>query len=369
MRKPWEINPGSDFASFLEQRMKELWEKQYREELDKARCVQLAELMQQAPRWTIDLYPTDVTVESSPPTEVKLLTTDVKEVKLQHSKPYRVVLFDSVSEFSSERPRTENWMKIWQSVEGHLRDSPDEMEEWYGARSSEEVYSILEKGHKKYVELVRDNSFQVDPPAKLRPRPVQGDIGDEVCIHRINSGNLNTAWRRKSDKVKLGVKNIRLVANLGVSGFVGSASIKWRGVAALVVAEALISAGYNVAIDAFMGSQNITNKENCAFIVPIKHYETPLDVQSLSSTLCFPAFFRLSGFLNFGMCEGELASDYGQPTDDDILRSFLQQYYHDPSEFIEIIKNDTLNKDKSRKEISRILDAVSALNTPQKEAA
>ena len=207
----------------------------------------------------------------------------------------RVVTFSSISDFTRIKDDP-NCLKIQQdSVERRLaNDSPSELERWFGCSSRAEYEEILANGHPRYVQMI-NKKMQCPAPKSIRRRLQFKDQGDEVCIHKINSGNLSTAWRSRSPRARTGSKSIRLVVNLGANCSVESKELQWVGVTTLTVAHAAELAGYNVAIDGFYGSIEITCKEDILMFFPIKQYEMPLDIQSLSSVLCYARYLQSSG--------------------------------------------------------------------------
>lgn len=281
----------------------------------------------------------------------------------------RIITFNSIAEFVSVK-KNKKCQDLWdESVvkrfNGEKGDTP--LKQWFDTESFPEFMTILESGKPEYTKLVMDGQMQAPPPQSIRRRKMQGDYGDEVCIHKINTGNLGTAWRRKSPRAKIGVKNIHLLANTGQHCGITAEQAKWVGVACLSIAEALQEAGYNVAVDAIMGAADISDKENIVFVVPLKPYEMPMDIEGLSGALCFPGFFRGAGFMNFGFAHGEIVSWLGTPyTDDSIRRDVIARYFTNPAELVELVSNEVRSKADVQRETTRIL---ASLEARQKQAA
>lgn len=281
----------------------------------------------------------------------------VKEMK-GFDKPVRVVQFESVSEFTKQKD-TQNCIDILRnSVMGKFEcDGPDTLNKWFGAKTKADVERILDKGDSSYVDMVRENEVRMPPPESIKRRKIRGEYGDEVCIHKINSGNLSTAWSRRSPKARVGSRNIRLIISTSNNWTITAEQLSWIGVTALVVAEGFEAAGYNLAIDVIMHSEKVTDQESIVLTIPVKHYESPLDIQSLSSVVCCPAFFRWSGFMNYGLAKGTPCGGLGCPINSDrIKKEILPKYYRNPSEIVELISNECLNKEEAMKEITRLTD-------------
>jgi hypothetical protein len=271
----------------------------------------------------------------------------------------RVVRFDSIYEFVQPKDNPKS-KQIWNDhVANHFKNGS--AMRWLGAENRKEFDSILEKGDARYTKLVLENPVEAPPPQSIKRRKLQGDHGDEVDIHKINFGNLSTAWRRRSAKTRIGYKNIKLIANTSQSSGISVEESKWVGIAALAIANALEMSGYGVAIDVIMGAIAVTDQEDIAFLVPLKPYETPIDVQGLSAAICFPGFFRGPGFMNLGLAEGIVGSGLGMPLSDERAWEILPKYFTNPSEIVQLISNSCRSKEQVEKEVARIIEKVTAL--------
>lgn len=285
--------------------------------------------------------------------------TEIIEKEPGQSYRTRIVTFDSIYEFAKIKD-TPRCLELWSGkICRRFRDGG--AEDWFGEMVTTEadLLRVLEHGDKIYTDLVLGNQVIAPPPQSIKRRAIFGDYGDELDIHKVNSGDNSTAWRRRSPRARIGVKNIRLLVNLSQSCGVGASKSKWVGIAALAIADGLEIAGYNVAIDAVMGSRGVTNKESCAFVVPIKPYDAPLDITGLSAATCFPGFWRGPGFMNFGLTEGDIDSGLGHTYfDSDIEEQIMDRYYKNPAEVVHLISNEVRDASAVKEQIKKVFDTL-----------
>lgn len=172
--------------------------------------------------------------------------------------------------------------------------------EWHGlsrdARRSETptgaVRRLLVEGWPRGVELMEAvrSGVEVPDPISVRRRGVWDAEGAEVDMQRVYAGALDTAWRRTKRLAGRGPQRVRLLVDSIASGGANADSMRWRGVAALVAADALTAAGYSVQVESTFrgGSEGIFYTPRCI----VKPYQSPLDLSTLAATTALPAFFR-----------------------------------------------------------------------------
>src|SRR5690606_24628605 len=108
---------------------------------------------------------------------------------------------------------------------------------WYDVDTKEEFNQILKYGHSRYVEMMLKDTIKMEAPVSIRRRKVNGDFGDDIDIHKVMSGQLSTAWRKRGAQPRVGIKNIRIMVNISMNNQVTSKQAVWRGVAALSLAQ------------------------------------------------------------------------------------------------------------------------------------
>lgn len=151
---------------------------------------------------------------------------------------------------------------------------------------------LLAEGWTRGVELMEQvaSAVEVPAPQSVRRRAFWLADGDEVDQQRVWAGALDSAWRRTKRASGAGPQRVRVLVDSIASGGEDSDTMRWRGVAALVLADALVGAGYTVQVESvFKGSsEGIDYTPRCI----VKAYGTPLDVSALAATTACPGFFR-----------------------------------------------------------------------------
>lgn len=163
-----------------------------------------------------------------------------------------------------------------------------------GETPTQTTLRLIREGWDEGVRLMDSvaGSVEIPTPLSIRRRNVWSDQGDEVEMQRVWQGQLDTAWRRVAKPLGMGPKRVRVVIDSIASGGEDEAKMRWRGVAAMKLADALINAGYSVQVEsAFKGFDG----EDWVARVIVKEYTSPLDLSSLAATTALPAFFRAMG--------------------------------------------------------------------------
>ena len=287
---------------------------------------------------------------------------------------YAALHFDSIQDFVRMKDTKESQECWHEVVEDKMRQqSKKDNLEWFGVESMQELQESLSIGNDRYVKLVDDSMVSFKSPTVLRRRRAYGNSGDELDVHRMNSGNFSSMWTYRSARPSTGIKNIRLVVNNCQSWNVESNDMKWIGVTAVVLSVALQNAGYNVNITGCSLSEdvfeNMMGKPDHHYqFYPIKDYSTNFDIKAICGATVSPAMFRTAGFMNKGV--------HGWPLDDGLGVSFkgrelvedcVGKIYNDSSELFFVIHNDILSKEKCKNEIDRILQEIETGEVEKKE--
>jgi hypothetical protein len=190
-------------------------------------------------------------------------------------------------------PDNESGLQSWRGGAGHG---------WCGTNSAKKkgetptqtTLRLIREGWDEGVKLMDSvaGSVEIPTPVSIRRRNVWSDQGDEVEMQRVWQGQLDTAWRKVAKPLGMGPKRVRVVIDSIASGGEDEQRMRWRGVAAMKLADALINAGYSVQVEsAFKGSDG----GDWIARVIVKEYTAPLDLSSLAATTALPAFFRALG--------------------------------------------------------------------------
>lgn len=155
---------------------------------------------------------------------------------------------------------------------------------------------LIRDGWRKGVDLMSEISKDISLPAPRMIRRAQRwmEQGDDVDMQRIWSGNLEQAWRGTHRDFRSGPQRVRLLIDAIETGGEDADTMRWKGVAALKLADALTEAGYSVQIESVIhcpdSSEGGKHKFTCRVIV--KDYTSPVDLLTLAATTAMPAFFR-----------------------------------------------------------------------------
>jgi hypothetical protein len=154
---------------------------------------------------------------------------------------------------------------------------------------------LVRDGWRKGVDLMEEVSKDIVLPAPRTIRRVQRwmDRGDELDMQSVWNGNIERAWRGTTRDYRSGPQRIRILIDAIESGGMDAKSMRWKGVAALKLADALTEAGYSVQIESVIHcpcSSKDSRKFKCRIIV--KEYTAPADLLTLAATTALPAFFR-----------------------------------------------------------------------------
>jgi len=152
---------------------------------------------------------------------------------------------------------------------------------------------LIRDGWSRGVELMTRVAADVEVPApvSIRRRARWTDAGDDLEMQRVYAGDLEHAWRRTQRASGNGPARVRLLVDSLAHAKATAHSMRWRGVAALVAADLLTSAGYSVQIESVM--HGLANGYRYAPSCIVKAYTAPLDLSSLAATTALPAFFRV----------------------------------------------------------------------------
>jgi hypothetical protein len=210
------------------------------------------------------------------------------------------ILWDSVAEPAQVAQTLtvgSNKSKAVSDAEGKGGTGDDQA--WFGAPSPKVLKERLQRGWPEGANRLQQIATRDINPMSIRRRRVRGDQGDEIDMQAVWRGDLSRAWTRTRRMSRSGaVRTLTIVCQLGDSAGVGSDKLFWRGAAALKLADALTSAGYNVGIYGAITSADCDegSKVSATQFVEIKATDAPLDLSALAALTAMPGFFRTSGF-------------------------------------------------------------------------
>lgn len=241
---------------------------------------------------------------------------------------------------------------------------------WTGCESAEQFASRIKQGWAEGADrLMRLPVAEISPTSIRRIRH-RGEQGDELDIHRVYRGELDTAWeyRKRGARSAVG-RNITIVCNICANWNVIAERLFWRGAAALRVAEALESAGYSVRIVAGMGATSIDSNGNVnnGYLFDIKSPEQPIDVANLASVVCLPGYFRIIGFAaKVWACNtnGLVSADNLGYSNTEPIEQAVAEWY--PNDYCIVQSSDVLDETSAAEWINQVIDSI---QEPIKSAA
>jgi hypothetical protein len=282
---------------------------------------------------------------------------------------FSTALFDSVQDglrFYETICKDESLIQRDRIVEFNNRHE----QRWTGCDSAEQFEGRIRQGWVEGADRLMKLPIKEVSPVSIKRRRYQGDQGDDLDIHKVNRGELDTAWTYRKRDVKRGVgRQVTVVCNLAANCGTNADSLFWRGASALRLAETLESAGYSVRIVAALCATGIDTNGNVdnAYLFEIKSLEQPIDVSNLASIVCLPAYFRIIGFgTKVWACNtnGMTAScGLGRSNDDGIARAMDEWY---PNEYYLTQPGSVLSERDAADWIAATVDAV---QNPQQLAA
>lgn len=207
---------------------------------------------------------------------------------------------------------------------------------WYGpdSPSPETTVKRVLGGWKEGAEEVRKRMERVEvtPPVSIKRRVVRADQGDELDIHAVLRGQLDTAWQSRRRRQAFGPRIVRIVAQTNLLAQTSSEELFWRGAAVVKLADVLTEAGYAVEIVGAHAATTVDmDRANWLLTFVLKHAQSPLDIESLAGVVCNAGFHRTFGFRAYEACTTKARSqkggtgDYSDSSGEIIERSDLKE--------------------------------------------
>lgn len=191
------------------------------------------------------------------------------------------------------RRNTEKWNEIARRNKSPIGRETD----WWGVANAEENRRIIASG--MWPEGVKRMQAALDTlatplPVSVRRAPRWSDQGDELDIHRVNNGQLDSAWRRSGPRRRTGNRSVTIMANVSINAGTSSEVLFWKGAAAMKLADVLTTAGYSVEVAAAFATKGMDRSycQNACLTTVIKPARAPLDLNALAVSICLAGFFR-----------------------------------------------------------------------------
>ena len=206
----------------------------------------------------------------------------------------------TLSEFVDECNRP----PVFKGNAEHLKDHKERDNlDWMGIKDEikpnetphECTTRLIREGWMRGVELMAEveKSLSLPPPKAIRRVQRWMNSGDDIDMQRVWNGDIDNAWRGTQRDFRSGPQRVRLLIDCIDSGGVDEKQMRWRGVAALKLADMLTEAGYSVQVESVMSTKDWPNgKHKFICRVVVKDYTQPADLLTLAATTALPAFFR-----------------------------------------------------------------------------
>lgn len=169
---------------------------------------------------------------------------------------------------------------------------------WWGVGHGTEARRILDSGEwPEGVARMLDTLGKIQStaqPTDSRRRRRWADNGDHVEMSRVWAGRVDVAWSRCTRQSMRAPAPVTIAVNLSQACNEHAERLFWRGAAAMLLADALTDAGYNVEIECWYTGTNFAEKgkADCAIGVTVKDARSPLDLNALAVTCAFGGYFR-----------------------------------------------------------------------------
>lgn len=175
---------------------------------------------------------------------------------------------------------------VWMGIKDEARDDEP---------SCAATQRIVREGWRRGVDLMQEVASQVTLPTPRAVRRVQRWMpqGDDVDMQQVWNGNLDKAWRGTTRDWRSGPQRIRILVDSIEGGGQGADIMRWRGVAALKLADALTEAGYSVQVESVISAVDSSSKtQRFVLRTIVKQYTDPVDLLTMAATTALPAYFR-----------------------------------------------------------------------------
>lgn len=223
------------------------------------------------------------------------------------------VVFDGVLDFCESRPSEANKHRDVDHYGDIYRTHRDPftgkqsnrfvmtLREWYGCADHYQVQKYVRDGWPEGLERLRNTlgSVKLPPLPSLRRTKSRGDMGDEVDMQRIWSGDLSQAWSRMESRDTMGRPvNATLVVNIGGNYHQTAERMFWTGATAAALCEAFRKSGRSCKILAVMPTEGLVADpwRNTLIEVPVQEYGRAVAMETIASMLCLTGTFRHYGF-------------------------------------------------------------------------
>ena len=168
---------------------------------------------------------------------------------------------------------------------------------WYGLDTPmdiSELSSLVRGGWAAGARKLFDTAGKITAPKveSLTRKSEWRDQGEELNLDKLYSGEIDTMWRGFKPQIKKSGRSrvVKIVYGLACYAGQSNESLFWSGACAAVLSDALVKAGYSVAVDGLIRGRN--KGHEFELTIKIKGSESMMSVASLAGVACLSGFFR-----------------------------------------------------------------------------
>jgi len=253
--------------------------------------------------------------------------------------------YDSMSDLRADEVPEQN-QGVFNTTVLRINDQPSLG--WWGVHGGcKGVEEALLNGWPQGTKKMREALGKVEVPAlpTMRRKRTRGASGDFVDIHRVNTGQLATAWDRMERKQSLSHtrSHVTIAVDLTANGDMSAEQGVWRGVAAMAIADAAQRSGRQVRIIACDGTIGNCTQRSCNGLdisVTVKKYTEQIGLDMLAAIVALLGTYRLY-FFKAITCTPETTTQPGLGRCID----FDKNLFGDASEMVWIGRNVTSQRE------------------------
>lgn len=167
------------------------------------------------------------------------------------------------------------------------------------ADTLQDVVQWLATGWPEGVKKMREALGDLKMPklADVRRRHLWRDSGDDISLEAMHAGKIERMFRTTKRRSIQVPPRLQIIVNTDANGNVTAEQLFWKGAAAIAFVEAVSKAGYQAAVDAFIGGNNYTVSGAHHFLmVRAKNYDQPVSPSVLTAITANPATLRVVSF-------------------------------------------------------------------------
>jgi hypothetical protein len=178
---------------------------------------------------------------------------------------------------------------------------------------SQLVLEGWQEGTDEVAELAERVLDLIPRPATRKRRVAWGEEGSYLCPERLLEGDLDRCWRTFRQERKQGHRVLTVDVDVGQNCHLSADSLKWSGIAAVALTDALERAGYRVELYATSACRSNTPGGGVAVTRMLaKGASQPLNVALLAALVALPATFRWYHVMSWLAHPVSIGAGYGQ---------------------------------------------------------